>query len=197
MCNTSSNKNEQLITNNKDIHNNQPNKIKVNNIDNKQKNNKHVYKLGQKPNSFKKFKKNLKKQNEGNEEKEKNLINNEEIFNIKMNNKNTENINTKPINNDYEHENKIDNLISSKSDTLIRNEIDEFEMFRMKIISDVSIDEDIKKILIQSRKEQMDKFESKTKNNIVNAFRSGIVSILIVRLRNENYVNINGKQKNT
>lgn len=100
-------------------------------------------------------------------------------------------------NNDFEYddEENISIPIPSKFDILIGNEMEEFEVFKRSILSDKSIDQNIKQILIQSRMEQLEKIESKTKINMETAIRSGIVSILIVRLKNDTYTNIGIEQK--
>ena len=211
--------------NNQFIHNNLPKK-KIDNSYNIQNNNKcnieHGYKLNHKPNSFKKFEENLKKQIDNNsQEITNNKMNTDKITNNKItNNKLTNNkiINNKIINNFIDDEENLanpyhniinnnylnndnfkndneENINFSKPDILIENETDEFEIFKMKILSDKTIDEDMKQILIESRKEQLYKFKSKTKNNIENALRSGIISILIVRLKNDNLVNIDVETK--
>jgi len=114
-------------------------------------------------------------------------------------NDNNDDNNNIDINNEYDDYYDLDNNIPSpmvsKSDVLIDNGTDDFEKFKNKILSDKSIDSDMKQILIKSRMEEIEKFNTKSKNNIENAIRSGLVSPLIYKLKDIQYKKINDKQK--
>lgn len=92
-------------------------------------------------------------------------------------------------------EDDIEPPISSFYDKLIDDEMDDFEKFKQKILSDKSIDKDMKQILIKSRLEAIKKPNIQSKNNIENAIRLGLMSPIIVKLKQEDFTKINLTQK--
>jgi hypothetical protein len=92
--------------------------------------------------------------------------------------------------NNFNHSNDFDDVpepIQSRYDTLIDNQLEDFEMFKNKILLDKTIDNDIKQILINSRKDEIDKFYENTKYNIENTYRSNIIRLLIIKLKEEKF----------
>ena len=85
--------------------------------------------------------------------------------------------------------------ISSTFGILLDDGTDDFIKFKKSILSDNTLDNDMKQILIKSRLDTIEKFESRSKFNIEKAFRVGIVSILIVKLKSNEYYKINIVQK--
>jgi len=172
------------------------------------------YKLGQKPNSLKIFEEILKKKDEKKiknniiDSDKSNIITDNNIINNNiMNNKIIKpeiikqkllNINNFYNNDDNDDNNDDDNIrkpIPTITDILIGNDTDEFEKFKYTILSDKLIDNDMKQIIIQSRKEEIEKFDKKSKKNIENAIRSSIIAPLIIRIKDINYNKINLNQK--
>lgn len=99
---------------------------------------------------------------------------------------------------DYPDNYRDDNVplpIPSKTDILIGDEIDDFEIFKNEILSDKSIDNDLRHILIMSRMEQIEKFNAISKNNIENSICSSKIAPLICRLKNTEYKKITSVQK--
>lgn len=94
-----------------------------------------------------------------------------------------------------DEENDIRAPIPSTSGILLDDGIDDFIEFKKSILADDTLDEDMKQILIQSRLDTIKKFEAKSKSNIEKAFRTGIVSILKVKLKSNEYCKINTVQK--
>lgn len=92
-------------------------------------------------------------------------------------------------------EDNIEPPIPSFYDKLIDDEMDGFEKFKQKILSDKSIDKDMKQILIKSRLEAIKKPNIQSKNNIENAIRLGLMSPIIVKLKQEDFNRINLTQK--
>lgn len=72
----------------------------------------------------------------------------------------------------------VDKLISYNPE-----DIDEFEIFKQKIELNDSIDPDLKEIMIQSRKDSIDKFELKSKSNIEKIMRANIICCLSAKLK--------------
>ncbi len=69
--------------------------------------------------------------------------------------------------------------------------MDEFENFKNSVMLDNSIDKDMKEILIQSKKEQVEK---QNKKSIENALRANLVALLIVKLKTYNKIELNQKK---
>jgi hypothetical protein len=92
--------------------------------------------------------------------------------------------------NNFNHLNDFDDVpepIQSRYDTLIDNQMEDFEMFKNKILLDKTIDNEIKQILINSRKDEIDKFYENSKYNIENTYRSNIIRLLIIKLKEEKF----------
>ena len=176
----------------------------------------HPQKLGQEPNNIKNFEENLKKQEIKKDEnntvnKQNKLTNNKMDDEINFNNNLLNNIvieSNEPnimeedeeqykYNKPYimDEENDIRAPIPSTSGILLDDGIDDFIEFKKSILADDTLDEDMKQILIQSRFDTIKKFEAKSKSNIEKAFRTGIVSILKVKLKSNEYCKINTVQK--
>lgn len=85
--------------------------------------------------------------------------------------------------------------IPSKTGILIDDENDDFEEFKKSILDNKSIDKEMKQILIKSRLDVIKKFDERSKFNIEKGFRSEKISILTVRLKNNQYNKINSTQK--
>lgn len=170
----------------------------------------HPHKLGQEPNNIKIFEENLKKQET--KKNEKNITNKQNnITNIKMddeidfNNDLLNNIVVEPNepNELYEYnepyimdeEDDIRAPIPSTSGILLDDGTDDFIEFKKSILADNTLEPDMKQILIQSRLDTIKKFEAKSKSNIEKAFRAGMVSILMVKLKSNEYCKINTIQK--
>lgn len=85
--------------------------------------------------------------------------------------------------------------ISSINIVLIDDGKYDFINFKKSIEEDESIDEDMKKILIQSRLDEINKFEVKSISNIEKISRTCLISILIVKLKNLNYNKIDSCKK--
>lgn len=174
-------------------------------------------KIGKNPNNIKNFEENLKKQEIKKDEnntvnKQNKLTNNKMDDEINFNNNLLNNIVIEPnkpnimeedeneqdkYNEPYimDEENDIRAPIPSTSGILLDDGTDDFIEFKKSILADNTLDEDMKQILIQSRLDMIKKFEAKSKSNIEKAFRSGIISILIVKLKSNEYCKINTDQK--
>jgi hypothetical protein len=87
--------------------------------------------------------------------------------------------------------------IPSKNDCLagITNVNEEFEQFKKKIMSDKSIDKDMKKIIIQSRFEFIQTHENKLKENAEKAKRINLIIQLKIRLEEKNFTRISIENK--
>lgn len=99
------------------------------------------------------------------------------------------------INNDDMNDIEVPKPIPSKYDVLLNDEMDEFEKFKKNIMDDDSIDKDMKRIMIKSRFDIINKHSDKNKSNIESAFRTGIASPIIVKLKDSNFNKINFQQK--
>lgn len=99
--------------------------------------------------------------------------------------------------NDFE-EQYVPEPIQTYTDKLIgdfETEFDDFETFKQNIISDNSIDESMKKIIIESRKDFIDKFENKVLKSAEKTMRIGITSLLIVKIKSQNNLVFNNEFK--
>lgn len=205
---------------NKSNKSNQPNKKQKHNYIDLIPNN-NLHKLGQNPNSLSIFKKKLKKEHNeitiNQEIKTDNKMDNKQIhvninvdflennhLNNHLNNNNYNNVQIhEPITlkkdiliNDNNYDDvQIHEPIALKKNILINDDEDDFEIFKQSILSDESIDNDMKQILIQSRKEQLDKIELKSKQNIEKAIRLNIISPLITKLKDNTCFELNNEQK--
>ena len=106
-------------------------------------------------------------------------------------------MNNNTINN-FNYSNDFDDVrepIQSRYDTLIDNQMEDFEMFKNKILLDETIDNDIKQVLINSRKDEIDKYYENSKYNIENAYRSNLISLLIIKLKEDKFNIIGYGQK--
>ena len=108
------------------------------------------------------------------------------------------NINKKiDYNNDFDnnYNNDFDDVrqpIPSITDKLID---DGFEEFKRQIMSDNSIDKDLKEVIIKSRQEYIENFENKSKKNMERGFRSGLIVPLIIKIKSLEFKNIPEEQK--
>lgn len=118
-----------------------------------------------------------------------------------FNNYNNDNINNNNINNDcdenYEnYEDDVRKPLPVINDKLVEdNFADEFIKFKIKIMSDKSIDKNMKQIIIQSRKEFIINEEKKIKERTEKTNRTLFVNPIIIRVSDKSYTKIIFEQK--
>ena len=109
------------------------------------------------------------------------------------------------INKKINYNNDIDNFndnfddvrqpIPTITEKLIDDVNDNFEEFKRQIMSDNSIDNDLKEVIIKSRQEYIENFENKSKKNMERGFRSGLIVPLIIKIKSPEFKNIPEEQK--
>lgn len=92
---------------------------------------------------------------------------------------------------DYDYDDEDDNIrapIEGTIDRLINDNRygDDFEEFKQQIISDKSIDNNLKQVMIQSKKDLLDKVNESSIFRIEKSIRIGIISSLVTKLKNNN-----------
>ena len=75
------------------------------------------------------------------------------------------------------------------------DDIDNFENFKKSILADNTLDNEIKQVIINSRKEAIKKFEKKFELNMERTLRVGTIALLIVKIKNNNFRKITQNQK--
>lgn len=85
--------------------------------------------------------------------------------------------------------------IPTITEKLIDDVNDNFEEFKRQIMSDNSIDKNLKEVIIKSRQEYIENFENKSKKNMERGFRSGLIVPLIIKIKSPEFKNIPEGQK--
>lgn len=85
--------------------------------------------------------------------------------------------------------------LPTKTDCLLgfENINDEFFKFKKQILSDISIDKDMKQIIIQSRMEFIKNHEQKLQKNTEKIIRAGLIAPLKIKLKDINFTKISLK----
>lgn len=161
------------------------------------------YKLGEKPNSIKSFEENLKKQHEENEliklEKEKQKQSDKQhTKQTKEIKKESREIKQNKINDVNNANNANERILPPKPiiiDNILGDDADEFEKFKLEIMANPDIDDDMKNIMIESRKENILKRIENNKKKIEQNKRQNLVIELVSSLQKNNFKNITWDQQ--